>query len=203
MEKVGDPIRKSNHRYTYGEYCTWGEDERWELIDGVAWDMSPAPDRRHQGISAIIHTSFVVFLKGKPCKSYAAPFDVVLPNSPDQPADEAATVVQPDVLVICDEAKLTEAGCTGAPDLIVEILSPSTTRKDMEIKRDLYEGHSVREYWIVDPGNRFILVYLLGEDGAYREEPELYTVGVKPERPLLESAVLSGFTLDLRELFAG
>ncbi len=88
--------------------------------------MSPAPNRRHQGVSANILSELILFLKGKPCKAYAAPFDVVLPDSPDQ----AATVVQPDISVICDQSKLTDAGCIGAPDLVVEILSPATSAKD-------------------------------------------------------------------------
>jgi len=203
MEKVGDPAKKSDHRYTYGEYCSWGDEERWEIIDGVAWDMSPAPNRRHQGILTNMLKELALFLQGKPCRAYPAPFDVVLPDSPHQTADDAATVVQPDICVICDKSKLTEAGCTGAPDLVVEILSPSTSRKDTEVKRRLYERHGVREYWIVDPGNRYILVFLLDDKGAYPEEPALYAIGVRPERPLLECTVLSGFTLDLVELFAG
>jgi len=203
MEKVGDPAKRSDHRYTYGEYCTWGDDERWEIIDGVAWDMSPAPNTDHQRISLAIASRFERFLQGKACEAFAAPFDVVLPDVPDQREEESPTVVQPDISVICDPSKITEAGCTGAPDLVVEILSPTTSRKDMVVKRDLYERHGVREYWIVDPGNRYILAYAVDERGAYPDDPVLYAIGAKPGRPLLESSVLPGFTLDLREVFAG
>ena len=143
MNKVGEPARRTDHRYTYGEYRTWAEDERWELIDGVAWDMSTAPFRRHQRVSIEIVTRLSVYLREKPCEVYAAPFDVLLPDYPGQREDEIPTVVQPDISVICDKAKLTERGCTGAPDLIVEIVSPSTSHKDGEIKRKLYERHGV------------------------------------------------------------
>jgi len=200
---VGDPAKKSDHRYTYGEYCTWGDEGRWEIIDGVVWDMSAAPRERHQRLLIEIGRQIANFLIHRECSVYPAPFDVVLPDTPDQPEEESPTVVQPDISVICDPSKITEAGCTGAPDLVVEILSPTTSRKDMVVKRDLYERHGVREYWIVDPGNRYILAYAVDERGAYPDDPVLYAIGAKPGRPLLESSVLPGFTLDLREVFAG
>ncbi|HUX13258.1 MAG TPA: Uma2 family endonuclease [Spirochaetia bacterium] len=199
---MGEPARKTDRRYTYGESCTWNDEERWELIDGVAWNMSPAPRERHQRYLIELGRQIANFLVDRECRVYPAPFDVVLPDYPEQSAEDSPTVVQPDICVICDRSKITEAGCTGAPDLVVEILSPSTSRKDAEIKRKLYERHGVREYWIVDPGNLFIHVYLLEKNGAYPQEPALYVVGTRPEQPLLESAVLEGFVLDLNLLFA-
>jgi Uma2 family endonuclease len=174
MEPVGLPQRKTDRLYTYGDYRTWADEERWELIDGAAWAMSPAANRYHQALSVELGRQISNFLQGKPFRMYQAPFDVLLPESADQDDDAVTTVVQPDVVVICDRAKLTPAGCTGAPDWIVEILSPRTARKDFELKLHLYERHGVREYWIVDPGNRFVHVYLLGQDGSYPEEPGLF-----------------------------
>jgi len=117
MQRTGDPARKTDRRYTYGDYRTWAEDERWELIDGVAWNMSPAPVRRHQGILTEILPQLLPYMEGKSCEVYAAPFDVLLPERPDQDEDEVSTVAQPDISVVCDQAKLTDKGCTGAPSI--------------------------------------------------------------------------------------
>ena len=202
MEKVGDPVRRSDHRYTYGEYCTWDDEERWEIIDSVPWNMSPAPRERHQRYLIELGRQIANFLVEKECRVYPTPFDVVLPNSPWESAEDSPTVVQPDICVICDRSKIVEAGCVGAPDFIIEILSPSTSPKDTEIKRKLYQRHGVREYWIVDSENRHILVYVLDDHGAYPDEPGVYAIDVKSGRPTLQSAVLPGFALDLRQVFA-
>ncbi len=130
-------------RFTYRNYRTWPDSERWELIDGQAWAMSPASRRRHQEVSGALFRKIGNFLEGKPCKVYEAPFDVLLPAS-DEDDDEVATVVQPDIAVFCDRSKLTERGARGAPDLVVEILSPSTSRKDLREKFDRYQRAGVR-----------------------------------------------------------
>jgi Uma2 family endonuclease len=142
---------KAEEHFTYGQYCQWDDGERWELIDGVPYNMSPAPVRRHQGI--LMRVSIVVgtFLADKPCQAYFAPFDVRLPDFSEQDDSDVLTVVQPDLVVICDEKKLDDRGCRGAPDLVMEILSPSTSRKDIGVKFRLYERHGVREYWIIHP----------------------------------------------------
>jgi len=150
-------------RYTYSDYCTWGDDERWELIDGVPYNMSPAPTNAHQSISMSLSREFGVYLKGKACKVFHAPFDVRL--NFDKGDD---TVVQPDLSVICDPKKLENGkGCKGAPDLVIEILSPSTTKRDKMIKFNKYLDAGVREYWIVDGEVGLIEVYTL-KDGAYQ-----------------------------------
>jgi Uma2 family endonuclease len=171
---MGLPLKKSDRRYTYGDYKNWPEDERWELIDGEAWNMSPAPNRAHQGLLAELVRQIGNQLEGRPCRMYFAPFDVLLPDEPEEDEDEVATVVQPDLLVVCDPDKLTPKGATGAPDFVIEILSPHTARKDLMVKLSLYERHAVREYWLVDPGNRYVLVHCLKESGRYPEEPELH-----------------------------
>ncbi len=200
---MADPTVKRDQHYTYSDYRSWPEDERWELIEGVAWDMSPAPARQHQGIVAAIASAFYSALRDHPCQVYPAPFDVLLPGGAETEDDDVTTVVQPDVSVFCDESRLTRAGARGAPTLAVEILSPSTASKDMRIKRDLYERHGVLEYWIVDPGNKYVAVYLLDEGGKYGE-PKLYEPTkasestLSPRTPPLASA---GVQIDLGEMF--
>ena len=149
---------KLEEYYTYADYCTWNDSERWELIEGVPYMMSPAPSPIHQGISREIAGQLYNFLKGNPCKLFAAPFDVRL--NADKADD---TVVQPDLLVICDSSKIDDKGCAGAPDLVIEILSPSTIRLDRIIKFRLYQKAGVREYWIVDPETQSIQTCTLNE----------------------------------------
>ena len=155
---------EEEQRYTYADYKAWElkPGERFELIHGIAYAMS-APNLSHQQIVAILTTEFTNFLKGKTCRVIPAPFDVRLFYEEDESDD---TVVQPDVMVICDPKKLSEEGCHGAPDLVVEILSPSNMAIEMERKLKLYKKAQVREYWVVDPKNKHISVYLLSE-GEY------------------------------------
>ncbi len=194
---MSEPARKYDRLYTYGDYRTWPIDERWELIDGIAWNMSPAPNRFHQEIFGELFTQIKVFLKEKTCKVYAAPFDVLLPDRDDQAEDDVRTVVQPDISVICDRNKLTDKGCTGAPDWIIEILSPYTSKKDMLIKFDLYERHGVREYWIVDPGNRYVHVYVLENEEKYPEDPQVCLRDAE-----IPCTVLDGLIVMLQTVFA-
>lgn len=198
---MGIPKEKSNGIFTYKDYCSWPDDERWELIEGTAYDMSPAPVRKHQKISSILHTIINNYLSGKPCESYAAPFDVLFPASKDQLTDEITTVVQPDISVICDKSILTDAGCTGAPDMLIEILSPSTAKKDMDEKYHLYEKHGVKEYWVVDPGSEYIRIFIPDENKKYGPG-KLYSLTDKsaPETTA-ESLLLKGFSIDFKELF--
>ena len=118
--------------YTYGDYLSWPDEERWELIDGIPHSMSPAPSRVHQEISMELARQIANHLIGKNCRVYAAPFDVRLPKGGEKD-EQIETVVQPDLVVVCDESKLDERGCKGPPDLIIEILSPHTAAKDMKI----------------------------------------------------------------------
>ena len=158
------PALKTGH-FRYGDYRRWPADERWELIDGEAWAMAPAPTRPHQQMVVELTSQIHAFLRGRPCEVYAAPFDVRLPRA-DEADDAVDSVVQPDIAVICDPAKLDDAGCRGAPDWVIEVLSPRTALKDQTVKRDLYERHGVREYWLVHPTDRLLMVYRL-IDGAY------------------------------------
>ncbi len=177
LPDVAIPKGDKEGSFTYSDYLVWPDDERWELIHGVAYDMSPAPSRRHQGILAYVTHLFVTHLDGSPCSAYAAPFDVIFPESADAAPDEIDTVVQPDLVVVCDSAKLTRQGCTGAPDFVLEILSPTTAFKDMEEKLRLYESHGVREYWILNPANDTLMVYAVAprEHKPGYQKPVLFT----------------------------
>ena len=157
--------QRDDHYYTYADYLTWPEDVRYELIDGTAWLMSPAPGRRHQEVVGEIFFQTRQALDGKNCRAYLAPFDVRLPKSDE--ADELIdTVVQPDVLVVCDPDKLDEAGARGAPDWVVEVLSPSTAGHDQTRKLAAYERAGVAEVWLVHPADRVLTRYRL-VDGRY------------------------------------
>lgn len=151
--------------FTYDNYCQWPDDERWELIDGIAYAMT-APQRLHQEIAFNLSGQLYVHFQGKTCKPYFSPFDVRLPKS-NEADDQVDTVVQPDLLVVCDTSKLDDKGCRGAPDWIIEVLSPSTALKDMDIKRRLYEAHGVKEYWLIHPSERWIMVYLLNDQEQF------------------------------------
>jgi len=153
-------------QYTYMDYVTWDEG-RWELIEGEVWDMTPAPSRRHQEISICLSSILYEFMRKRGCSVYTAPFDVRLPDTSEPQDHEIFTVVQPDISIICDSNKLDDRGCVGAPDLIVEILSPSTAARDLKVKRALYEKHGVKEYWLVHPTDKVVMVYLAGDDGQY------------------------------------
>jgi Uma2 family endonuclease len=160
-----------NKRYTYADYLTWLDDKSRELIHGFILKMSPAPRRKHADISVKLEHRLIKLIeknKGK-CKIYHAPFDVRFPKNGETADDKIDTVVQPDICVICDLSKLDEYGCCGAPDMIVEILSPSTIKKDVTYKFALYEESGVQEYWMVHPTDRAITVFLLQENGKYNE----------------------------------
>jgi len=158
---------KQRDYFTYANYCQWSEEEHWELINGDAYMMS-APSRLHQEIVFEIAGQIRNYLKGKPCKGYVAPFDVRLPKKNEQD-DVIDTVVQPDIAVICDRNKLDDKGCRGAPDWIIEILSPATALRDMDLKRHLYEVSGVKEYWIIHPTEQWGMIYLLNDQQTYEQ----------------------------------
>lgn len=181
-------------RYTFADVLTWDEDERVEIIDGEAIMMAPAPARVHQEISGELFRQLANYLWGKKCKVYAAPFDVRLFEEDGNRPEDVDTVVEPDITIVCDPSKLDERGCKGAPDMVVEILSPATQRHDRFIKFSLYQKAGVREYWIVDPGSKIVQSFIL-EDGHYSVK-EFGTAGDKIKVYVLEDCVI-----DLSELF--
>jgi len=178
-----------NKRYTYADYLTWQFDDVVELIRGKIFKMSPAPSRLHQETSSNLHLIIGSYLRQKSCKLYHAPFDVRLPLPPNQQSsNNIDTVVQPDICVVCDLDKLDDQGCNGAPDWVIEILSPSTSKKDLTEKYDIYQNAGVREYWIVHPNDQTVIPYRLDANGQYqllRNTPfakaESIPVGVFPD----------------------
>lgn len=156
------PQRDAQH-HTYGEYLAWDDDQRWELIDGIAYAMSPAPSRIHQRLVLELARQIANALEGTTCEVNIAPFDVRLPKS-DEADEKVDTVVQPDLAVVCDPAKLDDRGCRGAPDWIVEVLSPATAAHDHILKRKIYERAGVGEYWLVHPADRIVTVYRIVDD---------------------------------------
>jgi Uma2 family endonuclease len=183
-------------RYTYADYLTWIDDKRRELINGFIYLMS-APRRIHAEISMELSAFIATFFKKRKakCRVYHAPFDVRLPIEGSKEDDKIYNVVQPDICVICDLSKLDYRGCIGAPDLIVEVLSPSTYKKDWTKKYILYEKAGVREYWIVDPFDKVVHIFLLQPDGKFDEG---MTYECNENAPV---HIFEGLEIDLKELF--
>lgn len=167
-----------NKIYTYDDYLKFSEDAIVEIIDGRISAMAPAPSRMHQTMVSKLLIAIGKYIeenKGD-CEIYPAPFDVVLVNE-NESEENSRNIVQPDISVICDKSKLTDKGCVGSPDMIVEVVSPSNSRDDYIKKLNLYEEFRVREYWIVNPIKKSILVYTLSENGY--EMPDSYTFNDK------------------------
>ena len=184
-----------NKTYSYADYLTWKFQERLELIKGKILAMSPAPNRIHQTISIKLSIKLGNTFNNKPCNLFAAPFDVRLLDKKKSTNDQDIfTVVQPDLCVICDENKLDERGCIGSPDLVIEILSPGNSKKEMKYKYDLYEETGVLEYWIVNPENKSVQIYQLKE--------EKY-IGLHPliEEDVIQSPLFPELDFILAEIF--
>lgn len=190
---MGESAREKLEGYTYADYLKWDNEKRSELIEGIIIDMTPAPSRLHQEILVELGRQFSNYLLGKTCKVYVAPFDVRLPRE-DESTEETKTVVQPDLVVVCDPKKLDQRGCEGAPDLIVEILSPTTAKHDLIVKLRLYERVGVKQYWVVHPTDQTIMVFAL-KNGEYGK-PMVYAF---PDHVPVE--VLPEFTVDLSTVF--
>ena len=194
-----EPVKKfedidASLTYSYSDYLRWLFDDRVELIKGKVFKMSPAPSRVHQEISINILKSLLNFLVDQKCKVYCAPFDVRFPK--ESPADASIyTVLQPDICVICDKSKLDDRGCIGAPELVVEILSPGNNKKELLCKYKIYEEFGVKEYWVVSQSDQTILIYTLN-DGRFSPS-KIFTLSES-----ITSSVLPGFELLLDDVFA-
>jgi len=175
-------------KYTYADYLTWNDGGRYELIDGDVYMMSPSPSPAHQKISVGLCNQLYNYLKDKTCDVFAAPFDVRLNAD-----TEDDTVVQPDISVICDPIKIDARGCNGAPDMVVEILSPTTARRDLVAKFNKYLAAGVREYWIVFPDTRNVMVHLL----QYRQ----YVSHSYVDTDIINVSVLDGCQIIMAEVF--
>jgi len=175
-------------KYTYADYLTWNDGKRYELIDGEIYMMSPAPSSGHQRISGNLFLQIATHLRGKKCEVFAAPFDVRL--NADAGDD---TVVQPDISVICDPGKIDKRGCKGVPDMVIEILSPSSINRDFIDKFSVYRDAGIREYWIVHPDDRNVHVFLL-KDGQYISQ-------IYGDAAIIPVSVLEGCQINMADVF--
>ncbi len=184
--------------YTYADYIIWTFHERVELLKGKIFPMA-APSVKHQRVSSDIHFIIRNHLnkKNSRCDVFSAPFDVRLPLPTNRIKDNKIdTVVQPDLCVVCDQSKLDEKGCIGAPELVVEILSLGNSKKEMKAKFELYENAGVPEYWVIDPEHNLAFCYYLDEK-TQKYIPSLAFT----DDDTIESRVLEGLTLNIEELF--
>ncbi len=186
------PLPKPDHKYSYADYLTWDEQERWEILDGIPY-MQAAPSRVHQEILVEILNQIANYLKGKPCRVYPAPFCVRLDSEKND--YDIKNVVEPDITIVCDSSKLDEKGCKGSPDMIVEILSPSTAKNDRFFKFNKYEKAGVKEYWVVEPDQKLVSVFLLQSSGLYGR-PEMYT-----EQYKIKVSIFPDLEIDLKPVF--
>lgn len=188
-----------NGTYSYADYLTWQFDETVELIKGKIMLMSPAPNVKHQSISMRLSGGLYPFFKQQKCRLFAAPFDVRLYDRKKSTVanQEIYTVVQPDLCVICDRDKIDVQGCLGAPDWIIEILSPGNSKREMQIKYALYQESGVKEYWLVYPYEQAVYQFILDED---TEKYRLFAMhsGVDKATPSL----FPDLEVDLQEVFA-
>lgn len=181
-------------QYSYADYLKWHITERLELIRGYIRKMS-APSREHQEVSRNLNHFIDNYFWGSKCAYFTAPFDVRIPRFDKKLEKEVLTVVQPDICVICDESKLDKRGCIGAPDLIVEILSPGNSKKEMKEKFEVYEEAGVKEYWIVNTLDKNVLIFTLNDTGKF--------IG---QRPYVEDEIMNSYTfpelsIDLNKVF--
>jgi Uma2 family endonuclease len=191
---AGRTQRQSKEKLSYADYLKWPQDERFEIIDGASYAMN-APLRIHQELLVEFTRQCANHFKNKPCKVYVAPFDVRF-ASRSKNDDEIFNVVQPDLSIICDQSKLDEKGCLGAPDMIIEILSPATMSYDNIKKRALYEKMGVREFWLVHPSDCLVMAYGLQKTGLYGK-PEVFD-----RESGAQSAIFPDLKIDLSEVFA-
>ena len=180
-------------RYTFADCLDWGEDERIEIVNGEAVMMAP-PSRVHQKISGEIFRQLANYLEGKKCRVISAPFDVRLFEQEGDRPEDVQTVVQPDISIVCNRDQLDERGCKGAPDLTLEVLSPSSTRHDLLVKLNLYQRAGVREYWVVSPEQKTVQVFLL--NGSSLQLHEVYG-----PKDVAKVNVLDGCFIELSKVF--
>jgi Uma2 family endonuclease len=185
-----------NGTYTYADYLTWKFEQAVELIKGHIMPMA-APSRKHQGISWRLTVAVDAVFKNQKCQAYAAPFDVRLYDKAKsiKSHKDVYSVVQPDICIICDESKLDDNGCQGAPDLVIEILSPGNSKKEMRIKKQLYEDNQIREYWIIDPDRETVFQFVLGENDLYNP-PLIYV-----SEEIVNCAIFEEFKVELDNIF--
>jgi len=184
-----------NKRYSYADYLRWQFAEMVELIKGRLFMYSPAPASYHQNIVGNLHGIFYAIFKHQSCKLFMAPFDVRLTTTNEQTNEAITTVVQPDLCVICDRNKIDERGCLGAPDWIVEVASPSTAKKDLNDKYNVYQETGVREYWVVNPEGKYINQYVPDANGIYQLQQTVF------EKDNISPAIFPELLIDVKDVF--
>jgi len=185
-----------NKRYSYADYLTWFDDVRRELYNGFIHLLSPSPNLKHQIIAGNLHLIIGNYLNKKQCKVFFAPSDVRFPKNNNKEDKQIFTVVQPDIYIVCDLEKLDEKDCIGAPDLIIEVITPKYGKRDVKDKFKIYEENGVREYWIVHPNDETVIVFLLDETGKFAHSC-MYAGNDK-----IPVAILGGnLEVDLTEVF--
>ncbi len=189
------PLPAQQERYTFADVLAWDEDEHIEIINGEAFMMA-TPSRIHQKISMELSRQLANYLEGKKCEVYPAPFNVRLFEKDGNLPEDVDIVVEPDISVVCDKNKLDKHGCKGAPDMIIEILSPSSLRHDRLVKLNLYQRAGVREYWIADPENRSVMVFLPDDSGSFRLREDY------GQKDIAKVHVLDGCFIELSRVFS-
>ncbi len=190
---------KDTVHHNYADYLQWA-DNNYELIDGEAYFMAPAPNIEHQEVVGDIYFQLRTALEGKKCRAFIAPIDVRLDQQQDEANEQVNTVVQPDVLVVCNKDKLDRRGVRGAPDWVLEVLSPATASHDQIKKRDLYERHGVREYWLVHPVDKVLTIYLL--EGKEFSKPRVVELSGATAITVLDNVLIQWDELVTRLPFA-
>lgn len=188
------PLPQKNQEYTYADYLIWPEIERWEIIDGTPY-MQAAPSPLHQEVLTELIKQFAVYLTGKPCKVYPAPFCVRLPQGNEKNPEDIKNVVEPDISIVCDRSKIDDKGCNGAPDMIIEIMSPSSGKMDRVVKFNKYEKAGVKEYWIVEPEQKIVSVFTIQPDNRYGR-PDVYA-----EEDAIKVGIFETLVIDLKSVF--
>lgn len=189
---MGMPEEK--RKYSYAEYMFLDEDFLCEVLDGEIISMSPSPTPKHQDVVDELTAEFKMFLRGKECMAFSSPIDVCLFAEHEMKYEEIKDWVQPDLIVVCDRSKIGEKNIIGAPDLVIEVLSPSTTKNDRLIKYKNYEKAGVREYWIVDPYHMSVEVYELNKNSFDR-------TGIYLKEDNVNVGILEGFSINLGNIF--
>lgn len=191
------PLPNKQKECTYEDYLSWPENERWEIIDGIAYNQA-TPSSAHQTISGNLYLQIGNYLKGKSCRVFAAPFAVRLPLE-DGETDEKKNknIVEPDLTIVCDKSKLDKGGYNGAPTLVIEIVSKSSAKRDYIIKLNKYQQAGVKEYWIITPETETIVSYMLNEQGHY-DTPDMYILGEDEE---ITSKLFREMVIKLEDVF--
>lgn len=189
------PLPKENYKYTYADYITWPENERWDIIDGIPY-MQAAPTWQHQAISIELASQFNVYLRGKSCRVFAAPFDLSIPSGDESDESIFSYVGQPDIVIVCDKNKLRKTGYFGVPRLVIEISSPSTAKTDKIKKFEAFEKAGIKEYWIVEPDSKLVNVFILQENNRYGR-PEIFS-----DENTIQTSIFPNLIIDLALVFS-